>query len=61
MRLNQTYKFLHSRGNHKQNEKTTYKLEEIICKLYDQQRVNFQNIQTADTTQYQRTTQPYKK
>ena len=25
---NQTYKFLHSKGNHKQNEKTTYGLGE---------------------------------
>ena len=29
---NQTYKFLHSKVNHKQNEKTTYTLRENICK-----------------------------
>ena len=27
-----TYKLLHSTGNHQQNEKTTYKLGENICK-----------------------------
>ena len=29
---NQTYKFLHTKGNDKQNEKTTYGLGENICK-----------------------------
>ena len=29
---NQTYKVSHSKGNHYQNEKTTYKLGENICK-----------------------------
>ena len=43
--------FLHSKGNHKQNEKTTYGLEENTCKQWDQQGLNFQNIQTAHTTQ----------
>ena len=37
-------------GNHKQSEKTTYRLGENTYKWCDQQRVNFQNIQTADTT-----------
>ena len=32
IRPNQTYKLLHSKGNHKQNEKTTYGLGENICK-----------------------------
>ena len=45
-----TYKLLHSRGNHKQNEKTTYRLGESICKRCDQQGVNVRNIQTAHTT-----------
>ena len=48
---NQTYKLLHSKGNHKQNEKTTYRLGENIYKWCDQQGINFQNIQTAHTTQ----------
>ena len=43
---NQTYKLLHSKGNHQQNEKTTYGLRENIC---DQQGLNFQNIQTVHT------------
>ena len=40
------------KGNHKQNEKTTYGLGENICKQCNQQGINFQNIQTAYTTQY---------
>ena len=28
---NQTYKLLHSKGNHKQNKKTTYRLGEIFA------------------------------
>ena len=32
MGLNHTYKLLHSKGNHKQNEKTTYRMAENICK-----------------------------
>ena len=51
----QTYKLLHSEGNHNQNEKTTYRLGENICKQCDQQGINFQNIQTVYTTQYQKT------
>ena len=42
---NQTYKLLHSKGNHKQNKKTTYGLGENICKLCYRQGINFQNIQ----------------
>ena len=40
--------------NHKQNEKTIYSLGQNICKWYNQQGVNFQNIQTSNTTQYQK-------
>ena len=46
---NQTYKLLHSKGNNKQNEKTTYRMGENICKQWDQQGLNFQNIQIAHT------------
>ena len=35
MRPTQTYKLLHSKGNHKQNEKTTYGLGESIYKQHD--------------------------
>ena len=48
---NQTSKFSHSKGNHKQNEKTTYGMGKSIFKRCDQQGLNFQNIQTAHTTQ----------
>ena len=53
MRPNQAYRLLHSKGNHKQNEKTTYRMGENICKWCDQQGLNFWNIQTAHTTQQQ--------
>ena len=43
-------KRLHSKGNHKQNERTTNGLVENMCKWCDQRRINFQNIQTAHTT-----------
>ena len=48
---NQTYKLLHSKGNHKQNEKTTYGMGENISKQCNQQGLNFQNMQTAHTSQ----------
>jgi len=50
MGSNQTYKLLHSKGNHKQTEKT-YRLRENICKWCDQHGFNFQDIETAHTTQ----------
>ena len=43
MAPNQTYKFLHSEGNHKQNEKTTYGTGENICKQHEQQGLIFKN------------------
>ena len=52
---------LHSKGNHKQKEKTTSLLGESICKRFDWQGLNFQNIQTAHTTQYQKDKQPNQK
>ena len=39
-RPNQTYKLLHSKGNHKQNEKPTYRMGENICKWCDWQGLN---------------------
>ena len=51
---NQTYKLLYSKGNHKQNEKTIYRMGKNICKRCDWQGLNFQNIQTAHTTQQQK-------
>ena len=51
---NATSKLLHSKGNNKQNEQTTCILEENICKWCNLQELNFQNIQTANTAQYQK-------
>ena len=51
-------KLLHSKGNHKQDEKTTLKMEEDIHKRINGQRINLQNIYTAHAAQYQKTKQP---
>ena len=45
---------MHSEGNHKQNENTTYRMGEAICKLCDQKGINFQNTQIAHTAQYKK-------
>ena len=47
---NQTYKLLHSKGNHKQNEKTAYRLGENTWKQCNQQVIDFPDIQTAHIT-----------
>ena len=49
-------KLLHGTANYQQNEKTAYEMRENICKRCNGQGVNIQNIQTAHTTQYQKTT-----
>ena len=36
MEPNQTYMLLHSKGDHKQNKKTTYRLGGNNCKWLDQ-------------------------
>ena len=47
---------LYSKGNHKKkNEKKTHRMGENICKQNDWQMV--QNMQIANATQYQKTTQ----
>ena len=61
MEPNQTYKLLHSKGNHKQNEKTTYRMGENICKWCNWQGLNFQNTQTAYTTQQHQKNNPIEK
>ena len=58
---NQTYKLLHSKGNHKQNKKISYRIEKCICHRSDGQGLNFQNIQTAHTTQQQKNKRPNSK
>ena len=55
---------MHSKGNHKQNKKATYRMGENICKQCDWQAINFQNMQTAHTAKYQnkpKTNNPIKK
>ena len=49
---------LHSKGNHKQDEKTTLRMGENICKRSNWQRINHHNIQAADVAQYQKNKQP---
>ena len=49
----QTYKLVHSKGNHKENKRTTYRMGENICKWCNRWRLNLQNIQTAHRTQQQ--------
>ena len=45
---------MHSKGNYKQGEKTTLRIGENNNKWNNWQRINFQNIQAAHTTQYQK-------
>ena len=45
---------MHSKGNHKQNERTTYEMGENICKGCSQHGINFQNIETVHTAQCQK-------
>ena len=47
MITNEAQKLLHSKGDHKHNEKTTHILGENICKLCDLQGISLQNLQTA--------------
>ena len=43
------------------NKKTTYRMRENICKQYDRQGINLQNIQAAHAAQYQKNKQPNQK
>ena len=54
---NETEKLLHSKENYKQGEKTALRLGENVCKWFDQQGVDIQNIQTAHTIQHQKANQ----
>ena len=47
-------KLLHSKGNHKQNKKTTHRIGENICKQCNWQGINLQSLQTAHMAQYQK-------
>ena len=48
---------MHIKGNHKQNEKTTHRMGENICKQCDLKGINLQNLQTAHAAQYQKNKQ----
>ena len=48
---------MHSKGTHKQDEKTILRMGENICKRSNGQRINLQNIQTARAAQYQKNKQ----
>ena len=50
-------RLLHSKGNHKQGEKTTRRMGENNSKWNNWQRINSQNIQVAHTSQYQKNKQ----
>ena len=51
---NKTYRLFQRKGNHKQNEKTAYRMGENICKWCNQQGLKFQNVQTAQAIQQQK-------
>ena len=54
-------KSLHSKGNHKQDEKTTLRMGENICKRSNWQRINLQNTQAAHAAQYLKNKKPNQK
>ena len=49
---------MHSKGNHKQHEKTTLRMGENTCKWSNWQSIH---IQTAHAAQYQKDKQPNQK
>ena len=53
--------FLHSKGNHKQHEKTAHRMGEHICKWNDQWEINLQNIEIVHVAPYQERKQPNQK
>ena len=52
---------MHSKGNHKQNEKTTHRMGENICRWYDRQGISLQNLQTVHAAKYHQNKQPNQK
>ena len=52
---------MHSKGNHKEDEKTALKMGENICKWRNWQRINLQNIQIAHVAQCQKNKQANEK
>ena len=54
MGFSQIYKLLHSKGNHKQKEKTTYETGENICERCNQHGLTLKDIQAAHVVQFQK-------
>ena len=52
---------MHSKVNYKQGEKTTLRMGKSNSKGNNRQGINFQNIQAAHKTQYQKNKQPNQK
>ena len=52
---------MHSKENHKQDEKTTLRMGENICKWSNWQKINLQNIQAAHAAQYEKNKEPNQK
>ena len=52
---------MHSKGNYKQGERKPSEWEKTIVNENNWQRINFQNIQAAHTTQHQKNKQPNQK
>ena len=55
---NQTDKLWHSKGNQKENKKTTYRMGENSFKQCNRKGLNLLNIQTTYTAQQQKNQQP---
>ena len=45
---------MHNKGNHKQDEQTTFRTGENIYKQSNAQGINLQNVQTDHAAQYQK-------
>ena len=58
---NKLLKAFAQKGNYKQGEKTTLRMGENNSERNNWQRINFQNIQAAHTTQYQKNKQTQSK
>ena len=54
----QTEKLLHSKGNQKENKKTTYRMGENSFKQCNGQGLNFWNIEATYRTQQQKSHPP---
>ena len=59
--LHQTKKLLYNKGNHQQNEKATYRMEENIYKSYIQSGINIQSIKDLLQPKNKKISKPSKK